>query len=383
MKSREAVTIVGESGRRRREWCRRLLVLAAATPFTAVGSRRAYARVARASTTDNWPSRPIVLIVPWPAGGPTDLSMRVLAKVAARELGVPVVVENKPGAGGIIATSELLTSPHDGYTVMQLPITVYRLPHQQSLTFDPARDIAPILQISEVTFGIVVNENSRFGSLPDIMDFARRNPGKLVVGSTGYASTPHLVMADLFAHEGVDYIHVPFKGASDQLLAVQSGTIMVGVLGTGYAPLVDRGQLRLLATFNERRSPRWPEVPTLKEFGYDIATTSPYGLGAARGTPRPIIKRLHDAFRVATLDPEHVAMLKKYDQDVAYLDTDRLQPLPRAHHRTRTALGALPRADALGACRVPGGSGFRRQGLASAARHAVPALRQTRDDVAW
>jgi tripartite-type tricarboxylate transporter receptor subunit TctC len=199
-----------------------------------------------------------MLIVPWPAGGPTDLSMRVLARIAGRELGVPVIVENKPGAGGVIALGTLLTSPHDGYTIMQLPITLYRLPFQQPITFDPARDVAPILQISEITFGIVVDRASRFQSLQDILAFGKANPGKLVVGSTGYASTPHLVMADLFAQEGIDYIHVPFKGATDELLAVQSGTIMVGVVGTGYAPLVERGQLRLLATFNEKRSTRWP-----------------------------------------------------------------------------------------------------------------------------
>jgi tripartite-type tricarboxylate transporter receptor subunit TctC len=290
--------------------------LAAAAHLTRLASGAAHA-----STSQEWPSRPVRLLVPWPAGGPTDLSMRVLAKVAARGLGVPVVVENKPGAGGVIALGDLLTSPHDGYTIMQLPITLYRLPYLQNMTLDPARDIAPILQISAVTFGIVVEQSSMFQSLRDLAAFARENPGKLVVGSTGYASTPHLVMADLFERQGIDYIHVPFKGATDQLLAVQSGTIMVGVVGTGYAPLVDKGQLRLLATFNQERSPRWPQTPTLKELGYDIAVTSPYGLGAARGTPPTVIRRLHDAFRAATLDPEHVAMLRKYDQDVAYLGT--------------------------------------------------------------
>ena len=318
MRHREVITIVGTDDWDRRQWCRRLAILGAALPLVNMG-----VGTARASPPEHWPSRPIMLIVPWPAGGPTDLTMRVLARIAGRELGVPVVVENKPGAGGVIALGALLSSPHDGYTIMQLPITLYRLPYQQNLTFDPARDLAPILQISEVTFGVVVDRASRFDSLKAILSFARANPGKLVVGSTGYASTPHLVMADLFAQEKIDYIHVPFKGASDQMLAVQSGTIMVGVVGTGYAPLVDTGQLRLLATFNEKRSARWPDTPTLKELGYDISTTSPYGLGAARGTPGAIIRRLHDAFRTATLDAEHVAMLRRYDQDVAYLDTER------------------------------------------------------------
>jgi len=317
MGSREVLTTLAGPDWRRRRLVHGCGALAAATQMGGwpVGA-------AHASPPPAWPSRPITVIVPWPAGGPTDLSMRVLAKVAGRELGVPVVVENKPGAGGVIALGELLTSPHDGHTVMQLPITVYRLPYLQNLSFDPARDIAPVLQISAITFGVVVEQHSPFTSFAEIVRFARANPGKLVVGSTGYASTPHLVMADLFARQGIDYIHVPFKGATDQILSLQSGTIMVAVLGTGYAPFVDKGQLRLLATFNEERSPRWPKTPTLKELGYDIATTSPYGLGVAKGTSQGIIRRLHDAFRVATLDPEHVAMLRRYDQEVAYLDTD-------------------------------------------------------------
>lgn len=316
MGNREVLTTLAGADPRRRNLVRGIGALAAATQ---VGGWSA--ATAHASPPADWPSRPITVLVPWPAGGPTDLSMRVLAKVAGRELGVPVVVENKPGAGGVIALGMLLTSPHDGSTVMQLPITVYRLPYLQNLSFDPARDIAPVLQISAITFGVVVERHSPFKSFAEIVDFARANPGKLVVGSTGYASTPHLVMADLFARQGIDYIHVPFKGATDEILALQSGTIMVGVVGTGYAPFVDKGQLRLLATFNEERSPRWPETPTLKELGYDIATTSPYGLGVAKGTSEAIIRRLHDAFRIATLDPEHVAMLRKYDQEVAYLGT--------------------------------------------------------------
>jgi tripartite-type tricarboxylate transporter receptor subunit TctC len=316
MANREDVTILARTDRHRRRLLHGLGALAAVTGLSGLNLR-----AVQADVPEGWPSRPIIIIVPWPAGGPTDLSMRVLARVAGRELGVPVVVENKPGAGGVIALGQLLTSPHDGHTVMQLPITVYRLPYLQNLSFNPARDIAPVLQVSAITFGVVVEQKSPFQSFAEIVAFARDNPGKLVVGSTGYASTPHLVMADLFARQGIDYTHVPFKGATDQILSLQSGTIMVGVVGTGYAPFVDKGQLRLLATFNEERSPRWPHTPTLKELGYDIATTSPYGLGVARGTAPGIIQRLHDAFRVATLDPDHVAMLRKYDQDVAYLGT--------------------------------------------------------------
>jgi tripartite-type tricarboxylate transporter receptor subunit TctC len=282
----------------------------------AVGARRSFA-----AQHEHWPQRPLTLVVPWPAGGPTDVTMRVLARVAGRELGQNVVVENRPGAAGAIGVSTMLAAAHDGYTIMQLPITIYRLPYQQRVAWDPARDVIPVLQISEVTFGIVVTQDSPFRSFADLLAYAHDRPNRLTVGSTGIASTPHLVMADLFSREEALFIHVPFKGAADQLLALQSKTIMVGVVGSGYAPMVDDGRLRLLATFNRERSPRWPSAPTLRELGYDIVATSPYGIGAPRGTPPEVIARLHDAFRVATFDADHVAELRRYDQQVAYLDT--------------------------------------------------------------
>lgn len=293
--------------------------IAAVAAVAASGPRAWASRTA--PTGAEWPLRPIVLIVPWPAGGPTDLTMRVLARIAGRELGVPIVIENRPGAGGAIAVGALMAAASDGYTIMQLPITVYRLPYLQKLSWDPSRDLVPVLQVSEVTFGIVVGPDSPMHSLADLLAYAREHRGMLTVGSTGYASTPHLVMADLFERQGLDYIHVPFKGAADQLFAVQAATIMVGVVGSGYAPLVDEGRLRLLATFNAERSAHWPDVPTLRELGFDIVARSPYGIAAPRGVPAPVISRLHEVFRAATLDPEHVAELKRYDQEVAYLDT--------------------------------------------------------------
>lgn len=311
----------------RRRILTRGLALSAARP-AAVASLAAaglwpWGVASRASpASPEWPTRPIVLIVPWPAGGPTDLTMRVLARIAGRELGVPIVIENRPGAGGAIAVGALMAAAADGYTIMQLPITVYRLPYMQKLTWDPARDLIPVLQVSEVTFGIVVGPDSPLHSVADLLAYARSHKGLLTVGSTGYASTPHLVMADLFEREGLDYIHVPFKGAADQLFAVQAATIMVGVVGSGYAPLVDEGRLRLLATFNAERSERWPEVPTMRELGFDIVARSPYGIAAPRGVPSTLITRLHEAFRTATLDPEHIAELRRYDQEVAYLDTE-------------------------------------------------------------
>jgi tripartite-type tricarboxylate transporter receptor subunit TctC len=269
-----------------------------------------------------YPSRPITLIVPWPAGGQTDITMRILADLAGRHLGQAVVVENRPGAAGTLVGPALRGAVADGYTIGQLPITLYRAPLQRKTAWDPLRDITPVIQISGVTFGIVVPADSPFRSFSDLLAWGREHPGRLSVGSTGVGSTAHLAMEDVLSREGVRYIHVPYKGTADQMLAVATKTLMVGVNSTGFAPYVESGKLRLLAVFNHQRSKRWPQVPTMAELGYPEAVyTSPYGIGVPAATDPAIVRRLHDAFRLALFDPQHLQELAKYDQQPEYLNT--------------------------------------------------------------
>lgn len=269
-----------------------------------------------------YPSRPITLIVPWPAGGATDISMRLLGDIAGRALGVPVVVENKPGAAGTLVAPALRAAAPDGYTIGQLPLTLYRFPFQQKVSWDPLRDIAPIIQISGVTFGIVVPAASPFQTVADLMTWAKAHPGRLTIGSTGIGTTAHLAMEEVAAIEGVSYVHVPYKGTADQMLAVAGGVLMAGVNSTGFAPHVEAGRLRLLAIFSAQRSRRWPAVPTMRELGYPQAVhSSPYGIGAPAGTDPTIVRRLHDALKLAMFDPQHLAEIARYDQEPAYLNT--------------------------------------------------------------
>ena len=277
---------------------------------------------ARAQPGSTYPNRPITLIVPWPAGGATDITMRLLGDIASRSLGVPVVVENRPGAAGTLVAPALRSAAPDGYTIGQLPLTLYRFPFQQKVSWDPLRDIAPIIQISGVTFGIVVPANSPFQSLAELLAWAKVHPGRLTVGSTGIGTTAHLAMEEVAAIEGVSYVHVPYKGTADQMLAVAGGTLMAGVNSTGFAPYVETGRLRLLAIFSAQRSKRWPGVPTMRELGYPQAVhNSPYGIGAPAGTEPAIVRKLHDALKLALFDPQHLAELAKFDQEPAYLDT--------------------------------------------------------------
>ena len=266
-----------------------------------------------------FPTRPITLIVPWSAGGATDITMRLLAELAGKTMGQRVVIENRPGAGGTLAMPVIQQAAPDGYTLAQLPYPALRVPHVQKVSWDPIRDTTPILQISGVTFGVVVPASSPFKSFDDLLKFAAAKPGELTISTNGLGTTPHVVLDELFGQRNLQYIHVPYKGTAEQMLAVASGQLMAGVNSNGFVPYVDSGKLRLLATFSERRSARWPNVPTLKELGYGITAMSPYGLVGPRGMDPQLVQTLHDAFKAALFDAQHLAELARYEQEPNYL----------------------------------------------------------------
>jgi len=277
-----------------------------------------------------WPARaapllqrPLQLIVPWPAGGQTDMTLRVLAEEAAPLLGQPVVVLNRPGAAGTMVAPLLKAAEPDGHTLGQVPITVYRHALMHRVSWDPMADLAPILQVSSVTFALLVPAQSPFTDFAGLVAWARAHPGELLLGSTGVGSTGHLAMEEVLQQHGVRYVHVPYKGTADQMLAIAAGQLMAGVNSSGFVPWMERGQVRLLATFNARRHPRWPEVPTLRELGHPQAVhTSPWGLAAPAGTPAPLLTRLHEVLHQAMRTPRHLEALARYEQELDYLDTE-------------------------------------------------------------
>ncbi len=289
--------------------------------------RRAMAALASAcvplpgSAQAPFPTRPITLLVPWPAGGATDVTLRLLAELAGKTLGQRIVIENRPGAGGTLAMPTIQQAAPDGYTLAQLPHPALRAPHTQKVSWDPIRDTTPIIQISGVTFGVVVPTNSPFKTFNELLKFAAAKPGELTISTNGLGTTPHVVLDELFGQRSLSYIHVPYKGTAEQMLAVASGQLMAGVNSNGFVPYVESGKLRLLVTFGERRSNRWNQVPTLKELGFGITAMSPYGLVGPRGMEPHVIQTLHDAFKAALFDAQHVAELARYEQEPNYLDS--------------------------------------------------------------
>jgi tripartite-type tricarboxylate transporter receptor subunit TctC len=277
------------------------------------------ALAASAALAQSFPSRPVTLIVPWPAGGSTDQVMRALATATEKYLGQPIIVENKAGAGGTLGANALVTAKPDGYTLTQLPITIFRMPHTTSVGFDPLTDFTYVIGISGYTFGVVVRSEAPWKTWKELVDHAKANPGKLNYGTPGANTSLHVTMEDIAYRYGVKWTHVPFRGNADNMQALLGGHVDIAADATGWGPLVDSGKFRLLVTWGAQRTKRWSSVPTLKELGYDIVSVSPYGIGAPKGMDPQVVKVLHDAFKKGMEDPIHMQAMEKYDQDLLYM----------------------------------------------------------------
>ena len=277
-------------------------------------------RVLRA---ESFPSKPITLIVPWPAGGSTDRHLRTLADIAGKLLGQNVIVQNQPGAGGTLGPGMMAgTAKPDGYTIAQYPMGMLRLPHMQKTAWNPLTDFTFIIGVSGYTFGFTVRADSPYRTFNDYIEAARKEPGKINYGSTGTGTSPHLLVEEISANARVTLNHVPFKGNADLMQALLGGHVMAQSDATGWDKFVDGGQMRLLVTFGENRTKRWPTVPTAKELGYGVVSSSPYGIVGPKGMDPAIVKTLHDAFRKAMEDPKHLEMLEQLNQEVWYRNGD-------------------------------------------------------------
>ncbi|KQM80430.1 tripartite tricarboxylate transporter substrate binding protein [Xylophilus sp. Leaf220] len=277
---------------------------------------------AHAQSGAPFPSRPVKLVIAFPAGGPTDITMRQLAENASKLLGQPVIIENKPGAGGTLPAQQLQSSPADGYTLAQIPLGVFRLPYTTKIAWDPVKDISYVINVTGYAFGIVVPADSPMKTWADFVAYAKANPGKLSYGSTGTMTSPHLTTELVAQQLGLQLNHIPYKGSADLMQAVVGGHVMAAADSTGFAPQVEAGKLRVLNTWGEQRLAKFPDAPTLKELGLNVVQNSPFGIGAPRGTPAAVVKRLHDAFKTAMEDPAYVQALNRYDMLPNYMSSE-------------------------------------------------------------
>ena len=269
-----------------------------------------------------FPTKPITLVVPWPAGGPTDRHLRLLAEIAGKHLGQSVIVDNKPGATGTMGGALMAgTAKPDGYTIAQLPLTIFRLPYMQKTSWDPKKDFSFIIHLTGYTLGVTGHADNPWKTWAEFLAYAKANPNAVRYASSGAASTPHITMEQIAHRLGIKWTHVPFKGDAENGAALLGKHVEVAATGTGLAGLIDAGQARMLVVWTEQRSPRFPDSPTLRESGIDIVSASPYGLAGPRGMDPKVMKILHDAFEKALHDPTHLKMLTDLSQPVMYMNS--------------------------------------------------------------
>ena len=285
-----------------------------------------------------FPNKPIKLIIAFSAGGPTDVTMRQLADNASKILGQPVVIENKPGAGGTLPAQQLQTSAPDGYTLAQIPLGVFRLPYTTKINWDPIKDINYVINVTGYAFGIVAPVDGPLKSWQDFVAWAKANPGKLSYGSTGTLTSPHLTTELIAQKLGLKLLHIPFAGSAPLNQALMGGHVMAGADSTGFAPLVQSGKFKVLNTWGEKRLAKFSDAPTLKELGLDIVQNSPFGIGAPRDTPPDVVRRLHDAFKRAMEEPSYVSILDKYDMVPIYMSSAQYARFAQETFATEKAL---------------------------------------------
>jgi len=261
---------------------------------------------AEISRAQDFPTRPVILVVPWPAGGTTDVGMRALASATEKYLNQKVVIENRPGAGGVLGPQQVAqNSTPDGYTLVQIPITVFRYPFMHKTTLNPATDFTYIIGITGYTFGVVVRNDAPWKTFQEFLAYAKANPGKINYGTPGAGTSLHITMEQIARQQGIKWTHVPFKGTPETTGALLGGHIDAVADASGWAPLVNSGQLRLLVIWNAARSKNYPDVPTLRETGVDLVSNSPFGIAGPKGMDPKTVQILHDAFKKAAEDPSY------------------------------------------------------------------------------
>ena len=259
-----------------------------------------------ASAQPRFPERPITLLVPFAPGGIADLTARAVAEHMARTLGQPVVIDNRPSAGSIVASQAVAAARPDGHTLLLMSnanavsVSLFR-----KLPYDPVKDFAPVATLGFFDIGVFVAANSRFATLKDALAFAKAHPGKLNVGTIAPGSTQHLSAKLFETVAGVTALVVPYKGSPAVLTALRSGEIDLAfeVLGP-MVPQVAAGVVKALAVSSDRRNPALPEVPTVQQAGvpdYNVASWN--AIAAPAGTPPEVVATLNRAVREAVASP--------------------------------------------------------------------------------
>ena len=296
-----------------------------------------------------FPDRGITVLVGFVPGGSMDLSARALAKSAEKILGQPVMIENKPGGTGTVALASLLSQKPDGYTLCATPSSVLiRVSQQQKVPFKPFTSFKPIIGFTEPQLGLVVKKDAPWKTLKDLTAYASKNPGKVKYATTGVGSTTHAAVEEIASKDKLQLIHVPYKGSMEALTALLGGHVEFAALTSELVPAVKSGQARLLAVISEKRSPKYPDVPTMKELGYDFANDAVFAIVAPADIDPAVMKKLEGAFAAAAKNSEYLETLDRINMIPVYYDGKSFDSFLRKHwkiiNKSLIASGAIKEA---------------------------------------
>ena len=266
-----------------------------------------------------YPNKPINIIIGYAPGGVVDISERFMAGKAEKLLGQPVVITNNGGGGSSVAYGIIAKKAPDGYNIVGGASTgLVRIPQFRSVPYK-LDDFIPIMHFATpVLTPIVVKATSPWKTFKELVDYAKKNPGKITYSTTGVGSPMHLAMEFVAKQEGINWTHVPYPGAMPAFTALLGGHVAVNAGAGESVPYIKDGTVRLLANLSEKRVKSWPNTPTLRELGYDIYNESVFMFSAPKGTPQPIIDKLDNAFHKAMDDPDFAGVMAKVEFEPSY-----------------------------------------------------------------
>ena len=283
-----------------------------------------------AHAQDAYPSKPIALIVPFPPGGVADIVARPAADAMSRVLNAPIVIENKAGAGGAIGMAYVAKAKPDGYTLLLALSSISILPEADRITgrapMFQLDQLVPIARLTADPTVLAVRADSPWKTLQDFVADAKKRPGAITYGSSGNYGTMHVPMEMFAGSAGVKMLHVPYTGAGPAVIGLLGGNI--DAVASGPSTIIQHvkaGKLRVLASWGDKRLASLPDVPTLTESGYEAVFFQWSGLFAPAGTPEPVIVRLREAARAATVDARFMAALATVETPIQYMDAPELQ----------------------------------------------------------
>lgn len=279
--------------------------------------------IGQTQTGEKFPNRPITIIVNFGAGGSTDTAVRLLAQIAEKALGVPLIIANKTGGGGAVGAAELAKAKPDGYTigtVTSAPMTI--LPVMNRVSYDPFKDFAFISGFARYPYGIYARANSPFKSIRDVVEAARKNPGKITYGATSVGSALGLKYVEL--KENIKLRYVPVQSGQETTALLVGGHTDLAI-GTAVFQFIESGDVNVLAVVTEDRWSSLPKVPTMKELGYDVDITGWMDLAAPAGTPKDRLDVIYKAFRAASEDPKFKTTLQNLNLSAPFLTGEEMR----------------------------------------------------------